>query len=52
MKTIIMAVIYVATLIAIIVMDERVQWLDWAYGVAGGYIATKLYSTLKRCNHA
>ena len=52
MKTIIMAVIYVATLIAIIVMDERVQWLDWAYGVAGGYIATKLYSTLKRYNNA
>lgn len=52
MKTIITAVIYVATLIAIIVMDEGVQWLDWAYGVAGGYIATKLYYTLKRRNNA
>ena len=48
----IIAVIYVATLIAIIVMDEGVQWLDWAYGVAGGYIATKLYYTLKRTNNA
>ena len=51
MKTIIISVIYVATLIAIIVMDEGVQWLDWAYGVAGGYIATKLYHMLKRGNN-
>jgi len=52
MKTIIMAVIYVATLIAILLMDEGMQWLDWAYGLAGGYIATKLYSTLKERNNA
>ena len=52
MITIIISVIYVATLIAIILMDNGVQWLDWAYGVAGGYIATKLYLMLKKCNNA
>lgn len=52
MITIIISVIYVATLIAIILMDNGVQWLDWAYGVAGGYIATKLYHMLKKCNNA
>ena len=52
MKTIIMAVIYVATLIAIVLMDQGIKWLDWAYGIAGGYIATKLYHTLKRHNNA